>query len=166
MNSLSLCEVTRENWRSTLALAVWPEQQQFVADYSPIAALALAKAYVRPGGLIWIPYLFLAGSEPVGFVVLAYEPESLDNYWIFHFFIDRRYQGRGYGREALALFLRFIRKQYPQCRTLNLTVHPENELARRLYTGVGFQATHECLDDEPVYRLSMKEASRPGEPAC
>ena len=51
MKELSLKEVTRENWRATLCLAVFPEQQRYIADYVPIAAIALAKAYIRPGDL-------------------------------------------------------------------------------------------------------------------
>ena len=94
MNGLSLREVPRENWRATLGLAVFPEQQRFIAASVPIAAIALAKAYIRPGGLIWVPYAFYANTEMVGFTELAYEPESVDNYWIFHFFIDHHPQRR------------------------------------------------------------------------
>ena len=156
MNGLSLREVTQENWRATLGLAVFPEQQRFIAAFVPIAAIALAKAYIRPGGLIWVPYAFYADTEMVGFTELAYEPESVDNYWIFHFFIDRYSQRRGYGKEALCLFLQFIRDHHPQCQVLQLTVHPENEHAQRLYIGVGFQPTGATLSDEPVYQLSFK----------
>jgi len=156
MNELSLREVTRENWRATLGLAVFPEQQRFIADSAPIAAIALAKAYIRPAGLIWVPYAFYADTEVVGFTELAYEPESVDNYWIFHFFIDRHSQGQGYGKEALRLFLQFIRDHHPQCQALQLTVHPENAHAQHLYIGVGFQPTGATLSDEPVYRLSFK----------
>jgi diamine N-acetyltransferase len=156
MNGLSLREVTRENWQATLDLAVFPEQQRFVADYTPIAAIALAKAYIRPGGLIGVPYAFYVDNEMVGFIELAYEPESVDNYWIFHFFIDCHYQGRGYGKEALRLFLQFIRDHYPQCQALQLAVHPENARAQRLYISVGFQPTGVLFSDEPVYRISFK----------
>ncbi|WP_149402949.1 GNAT family N-acetyltransferase [Dictyobacter arantiisoli] len=51
------------------------------------------------------------------------------------------YQRRGYGKEALRLFLQFIQDHYPQCQALQLTVHPENEHAQRLYIDVGFQPT-------------------------
>ena len=156
MNGLSLQEVTRENWRATLGLTVFPEQQQFIADFVPIAAIALAKAYIRPGGLVWVPYAFYADTEIVGFTELAYEPESVDNYWIFHFFIDRHSQGRGYGKEALRLLLEFIRDHHPPCQALHLTVHPENEAALRLSISVGFQPTGAIFSDEPVYRLSCK----------
>jgi diamine N-acetyltransferase len=156
MNRLSLSEVTRENWRSTLELAVSPEQQRFIADYAPIAAIALAKAYIRPGGLVWTPYAFHTKKEMVGFTELAYEPDSLDNYWIFHFFIDRHYQGQGYGKEAIGLFLQAIRDLHPQCQALQLTVHPENVHAQHLYTDAGFKPTGALLSGEPVYRKALK----------
>lgn len=50
---ISIREITHENWRETLALSVHPNQQRFVADYEPIAAIVLAKAYVRPGRSGW-----------------------------------------------------------------------------------------------------------------
>ena len=156
MNRLSLQAVTQENWRTTLGLAIFPEQQRFIAEYVPIAAIALAKAYIRPGGLIWVPYAFYADMEMVGFTELAYEPESPDNYWIFHFFIDCHYQGQGYGQQAIRLLLQFIRDHHPQCQAIQLTVHPENDRAKHLYTGAGFRPTGAIFSGEPVYRLTLE----------
>jgi len=156
MDELLLQEVTRENWRAALGLAVFPEQQRFIADSVPIAAIALAKAYIRPEGLVWVPYAFYANIEMVGFAELAYEPGSLENYWIFHFFIDRHYQGRGYGKQAIHIFLQFIRDHHPQCQALQLTVHPENDRAQRLYTSAGFRPVGTVFSDEPVYRLALQ----------
>lgn len=156
MAEISLCEVTRENWWVALRLAVHPEQQRFVADYAPIAAIALAKAYIQPGGLTWTPYAFYIAGEMIGFTTLAYEPGSSENYWLCHFFIDHRYQGQGYGKQALRLFLQFFREWHPQCEALQLTVHPENEHARHLYESAGFQPTGAELDHEPVYRIKLK----------
>lgn len=155
-DELTLREVTRENWQATLCLAVHPEQQRFIADYVPIVAIALAKAYIRPRGLIWLPYAFYVHTEPVGFTELAYEPGSVENYWIFHFFIDLHYQGQGYGKQALDLFLHFIKDQHPQCRSIQLTVHAENERAQRLYTHAGFQPIGTEIDGEPIYKLMLR----------
>ncbi|HEY7848661.1 MAG TPA: hypothetical protein VIC27_01290, partial [Ktedonobacterales bacterium] len=60
---ISIAEVTQTNWRAALTLSVAPEQQRFIADSAPIAALALAKAYIRPGGLLWTPYAFFADDH-------------------------------------------------------------------------------------------------------
>jgi diamine N-acetyltransferase len=156
---VSLREVTRENWRETLRLAVHPEQQRFIAEYAPIAALALAKAYVRPGGATWVPYAIYAGTTMVGFVELAYSPGSDDDYWVFHFFIDSRYQGRGYGKAALQRLIDLVKDQHPQSRTLQLVMQPENVPAHRLYRGAGFRATGAERWGEPVYQLALREES-------
>ena len=156
VTELSLREVTRKNWRAALGLTVYPEQQRFVAGYAPIALLVLAKAYIRPGDLTWTPYAFYLAEEMIGFTALAYEPGSSENYWLGHFFIDHRYQGQGYGKLALRLFLQFLKEHHPQCETLQLTVHPENVRAQHLYKSVGFQPTGEELDQEPIYKLTFK----------
>jgi len=155
-NGLTLREVTGENWRATLDLAVHPEQQRFIADYVPIAAIALAKAYIRPGGLTWVPYAFYVNTTMIGFTELAYEPGSAENYWIFHFFIDFPYQGQGYGKQALQLFLQFIKEQHPQCQSIQLTVHSENKRAQHLYISAGFQPTDAVFDVEPVYKFVVR----------
>ena len=156
MESVSLREVTQENWLATLELGVHPEQQRFIANFTPIAAIALAKAYIRPGGAVWEPYAIYTGATLVGFLELAYTPGSANEYWIFHFFIDQRFQGRGYGKAALAGLIALVKDQHPHCQTLQLVVHPENHHAQRLYTRAGFHATGEMRWGEPVYSLTVR----------
>ena len=158
MSKLSLQEVTRDNWQATLALGVAPEQQRFVADSAPIAAIALAKAYVRPAGLVWVPYAFSCGEAMVGFAELAYQPESTHDYWLFHFFIDQRFQRQGLGARALQLVLRLVRERYAHAQALQLTVHPDNAPAQRLYLRAGFLPTGEVRFDELVYRRTLSVA--------
>ncbi len=155
MEHISLREVTRENWWATLSLTVSPDQQRFVAEYAPIAAVALAKAYVRPGGVMWVPYAIYAGAEIIGFTELAYDPGSSDGYWVFHFFIDESHQGHGYGTAALEHFIELIRREHPHCQMLQLVVHPENHVAQRLYMKAGFRPTGTERWGEPVYRLTL-----------
>lgn len=152
---ITLRAVTDENWRETLQLTVRPDQQRFTADYAPIAAIALAKAYIRLGGAQWEPYAIYAGSAMVGFLALAYESDTTDQYWLFHFFIDQRYQGRGYGRGALQRYIELVRRKHPQCQMLQLVVHPENLPAQRLYTSAGFRPTGSERWGEPVYQRAM-----------
>ena len=154
-DTVSIRRVTEENWREALSLTVRPDQQRFVAEYAPIAAIALAKAYIRPGGAVWTPWTIYADATMVGFLALACEPETDDHYWLFHFFVDQRYQGRGYGRAALQHVIEMVRLEYPQCRMLQLVVHPENVAAQRLYTAAGFQPTGAERWGEPVYQRRM-----------
>ena len=172
MDGVSLCPVTQVNWQKTLQLAVYPEQQEFVAGYAPIALLGLAKAYVRPGGVMWEPYAIYVGTAAghpaeavggqtmVGFLELAYEPGSADEYWLFHFFIDRRFQGRGYAKAALACLIEIVTREHPECQALQLVVHPQNTRAQRLYVGAGFRPTGGERWGEPAYRLDLGVAPR------
>jgi diamine N-acetyltransferase len=150
-----LQNVTRDNWRETLQLGVHPSQQRFVADYAPIAAIALAKAFVRPTGLVWVPYAIYADALLLGFIELAYAPESCDQYWIYHFFIDKAHQGKGYGKAALHALVQLVVEEHPEVQYIQLTVHPENNRAQQLYKGVGFRPTGEEVYDEPVYKLKI-----------
>lgn len=156
LDNITLRPVTAENFWPALHLSVTPEQQRFVADYAPIVALGLAKAYVGWGGATWEPYAIYADETIVGFVALAYEPETPDQYWVFHYFIDHRYQGRGYGTAALQRFIELVRREHPACQMLQLVVHPDNTRAQRLYTSAGFQPTGTERWGEPVYQLPLR----------
>lgn len=158
VTSLTLRPVTRENWQAALELTVRPDQQHFVADYAPIAAVALAKAYVHVAGATWAPYAIYADAGMVGFLTLAYGPDSTDHVWLFHFFIDQRFQGRGYGTAVLAQLVALIKREYPQCHTLRLTVHPQNDPAQRLYAAAGFHPTGAERWGEHEYQLALHGA--------
>jgi diamine N-acetyltransferase len=149
--------VTRANWRDALRLTVRPDQQRFIAGYTPIATIILSKAYVGAEGMRWEPYAFVSGGEMVGLAALATEPRRPDLRWLFHFFIDERFQGRGYGHAALAALISWVREHHPGCQSLLLTAHPENHVAQRLYTGMGFMPAGDERGGEPIYRLALKE---------
>jgi diamine N-acetyltransferase len=158
MNRVTIHNVTRANWRATLPLAVRSDQQRFIAGYAPIAAIILSKACVGADGMRWEPYAFSAGEALVGMATLASEPERPGLIWLYHFFIDERYQGRGYGQEALAALISRVKRRQPPCQSLLLTVHPENHVAQRLYTAMGFAPTGDEREGEPVYRLALRES--------
>lgn len=155
MQQMNIRAVTDANWRETLELAVRPEQQRFISGYTPIAAIALAKAYIRSGGMTWAPYAIYADALMVGFLALAYDPAATDHCWLFHFFIDQRHQGRGYGTAALQRLIEMVRREHSQRQALRLTVHPENLAAQRLYTAAGFQPTGGERWGEPVYQFEL-----------
>ena len=152
---IALSEVTQANWREALRLAVFPDQQRFLAEYTPVVAVALAKAYLRLDGATWVPYAIYAGTTMVGFVALAYHSGTTDQYWIFHFFIDQRYQGRGYGAAALRRLIEVVAQEHLTCQLLQLVVHPENARAQRLYMAAGFRPNGTERWGEPVYQLAV-----------
>ena len=164
MYNITFEPIDEANWRAALTLGVRPDQQRFVSEVVPIAAIILAKAFIRPGGKPWQPYAIYADGALIGLIALAYTHGNSDDYWIYHFFIDQRYQGQGYGNGSLKAFLYFVGQRYPGCRMLQLTVHPENLLAQRLYTKAGFQPTGAEAGGEPVYRYWMPQATQGAQP--
>ena len=66
--------------------------------------------------------------------------------------IDRKYQKRGYGTEALRLAIDFIRT-FPcgKAECCWLSYEPENEVARKLYLSMGFEEKPEfCKEGEEI----------------
>ena len=88
------------------------------------------------------------------FITIAFLEK--DNYEIWRFMIDKRFQGRGYGKDALKLALDFIRT-WP-CGKADLcwiSYEPENEIAKKLYSSFGFVETGEMDGDEIVAVLKL-----------
>jgi diamine N-acetyltransferase len=78
-----------------------------------------------------------ADGSLVGFYVL--HPDRRDNacWWLGWFALDRRYQGRGYGRMAMMQIMDNLRR-IVGCRRVRLLVSPANVHATRLYAQAGF----------------------------
>ena len=77
----------------------------------------------------------------------------VNNYLIWRFMIDKKYQKKGYGREAMRLALDFIRT-FP-CGEADycwLSYEPGNEVARKLYASFGFEEMQmpESWDEIPA----------------
>ena len=73
-----------------------------------------------------------------------------DNYGIWRLMIDKRYQGKGYGRKAMELALEFI------CTWLSgkskycwISYEPENESAKNLYASFGFVEQPQYFKGKP-----------------
>ena len=149
---VDLVEIDAANWRQALAVEVRPEQVAFVADVQPVALVILAKCHLRPDGQTWTPYLALEDGEPVGVVGVASEADRVH---LRHFAIDHRRQGRGLGRLLLDQVIAAIRRSQTSCRAVQVTTHPENEAALRLYRSAGFRDTGEVVGIEPVLVLDL-----------
>ena len=72
-----------------------------------------------------------------------------DSYFIWRFMIDRRYQRKGYGKQALELVLDFIRSA--PCRRAKyawLCYANDNDIARKMYARFGFKEVPEAYDED------------------
>lgn len=158
---IHLEKLTYENADDVFELEVKKEQYPFVADNT----YSVAQAYVTliNGGHVF-PFVIYNDKELVGFIQLAYGENAdqdgvsmeKDSYEIWRFMIDKRYQGRGYGREALRQAIEFIRT-FPcgKAELCWISYEPENETARKLYASFGFEETGEMCGDEIVAVLKL-----------
>ena len=155
--NVQLKMVTRENWEEALRLKVNEEQNRFV----PSVAVSLAKVYIKPDGedVNYIPFAIYDHMKMVGFIMHAYEEKTSDMYWINGFLIDEKYQGKGYGKAALAKMVTWIQDRFPQCKEIRLTVYKENQHAQNLYKSYGFQPTGAVYGEEDVWRLLISHKS-------
>ncbi len=150
--TMTLREITRENWEQCVRLNVAPEQEPFVASN----AVSLAQSKYEPE---WIPLALYDDDEMVGFVMYGiYAGEG--KHWILRAMVDHRRQGKGYGRAAMRLLLDRLRA-IPRCDEVAISYEPENDVARRLYASFGFRETGEVIAGETVARLSFGAVSLP-----
>ena len=150
-----------ENFEDVFELKVKQAQKGFVASN----CFSVAEAYVTQmnGGQVF-PFAIYNDKRPVGFIQIGYGENAdqdgvsveKDNYEIWRFMIDKRYQGRGYGKEALRQAIDFVRT-WPcgKAKYCWISYEPENVAAKRLYASFGFEENGEMDGDEIVAVLKL-----------
>ena len=144
---IRLEKITPDNWR--LGLKVSEEQKGFVADSAVILARAYAYRESRSRA-----FIICNGDTPIG-MALYYDCEELGIYDLSQFFIDERYQGKGYGFEAMEVILDMM-KEDGKYNRVELCYIEGNDAARKLYEKLGFSLTGDCEDDEIVMGMMLR----------
>lgn len=144
---ITLREITRETLGPILRLKVAAGQERFVASN----AVSIAQAHFYPE-VAWFRGIY-AGDEPVGFVMLELHPDKRE-YGLWRFMIDERYQGRGYGGQAIAQVVEHVRG-LPGAKELITSVVPGEGSPGPFYQGLGFEFTGEVHEGEQVLRLVL-----------
>ena len=156
--SLHFEKITWDNLDAIINLHVTKEQRDFVASNKD----SFVHAFIRmtAEGKQVFPFGIYKGKKPVGFIMITYdvgeddgeEPSAewflRNSYFIWRFMIDKRYQGNGYGREAMQLALEFIRT-FPagEAKYCWLSYEPENKVAKKLYLSFGFEEHPEHYEE-------------------
>lgn len=130
---IKLEEITADNLEAVLKLKVSKEQENFVST----TAYSLAQAYVYRENAY--PFAIYADDTLVGFIMFGFY-ELRNQYTLWKFLIDEKYQNKGYGKMALALGIEYMKKQY-DIKEMYTGVAIDNDVAERLYHFVGFQLT-------------------------
>jgi diamine N-acetyltransferase len=146
--SISLREITPENFSEVINLDVAADQKHFVAPN--VKSIAQAKVYPTA-----VPLAIYHEDELVGFVMYAYDADE-NRYYLVRLMIDQKHQRRGYGRAATLKVIERMRK-ITDCRAIYLSFVPENTGAEKLYSSLGFEKTGQTdQSGEIVMRLNLE----------
>jgi diamine N-acetyltransferase len=155
-------KITDDNYGECIKLDPGEKGRKYVAPN----VNSLAIAYVCKENNICTPMPFAIYNDEimVGFIMMSSLKKDQDNdfdedtYDIWRFMVDKKYQGKGYGREALLKAIEFIKSfPYGPAKTLVLSYLPENEAGSSLYESVGFKATGEIEEGEIVMAYDLIE---------
>lgn len=149
---MRLAPIDASNWRDATGVTVEDEQLRLVAAWQPVALVILAKSYVGDGGQRWDPVVIHDDADRIiGVAGIAVDARGHGE--LFHLAVDRSAQGRGLGGRAVGLIIERVTSH--GARHLELTVHPDNAVAQRLYRRAGFEPTGRERHGEPVWRLLL-----------
>lgn len=150
MKQVHLEKITKSNASKIIDLKVNKDQKEFVASN----ALSLAHAYVAlSNNQAVFPFAIYLGNKPIGFIMVGFDayflgdedPDILKKqYFIWRFMIDRKYQGKGYGKQAFKLAVDFV-KTFPvgPSELCWVSYEPVNTVAKNLYASLGFKEAPE-----------------------
>lgn len=145
-SKVTLRRVTEDTVRAVCGLSVREDQKQFVATN----ALSIAQAYFSK--YAWFRAIY-ADETLVGFLMLEDQPEKPE-YFLWRFMIDARYQGMGFGRQALNLLIEHVRTR-PDAVELLTSVHQAPGGPQGFYERSGFELTGDKEEDEALLRLRL-----------
>jgi len=147
--------VTRDNWRQLIKLKVRTDQQNFVA--SNLFSIAEAQfGFEDEGEWQLTPCGLYVNDQPVGFLMYGVNKwHSRFQAFIVRLMVDEQFQGKGYGKAAMQRLLESLGAD-EDLKTVGITYEPHNQVARRLYAGLGFVETGELLDEETLAIAALR----------
>jgi len=172
---INLQPITWDNMEYIIDLKVEDTQKNFVATNSD----SLADAYVAQNqdphpattfaiynddelvGFSMTGYFVgenteLAKSKPGGNTSNEYTEDDSPCYYFWRFMIDKRFQGKGYGRAALVQILNYLKtKPQGDAEYVFTSIEPGNDVAGKLYESLGFKKDGRILEGEEVMKMRL-----------
>ena len=150
-------------------LSVTDEQNNFVASnaYSLAEAYDTNKRHTERGeNSRAAPYAAYKDSKMIGFIMIGYffpgENDEDDAYcdepfyYIWRLFVDKEYQGKGFGREILNLAMEKVKAKYLGNANLCYSSYdPDNNASRRTFAAYGFKEDGRIIDGETVCKIDI-----------
>lgn len=151
---IKLVPVTEQNWLDIVSLSVHENQKKFLA--SPIGIVARGYVYRSCNARV---YGISNDEHIIGAALVKDMDEEPSCYDLQQFMIDRRFQNKGYGTEALRLILSALSKEgkYSQAKGC---VNKDNAAALWMYKKVGFEDTGYTDENVPDCYNLMYNFSR------
>jgi diamine N-acetyltransferase len=145
-----LKRIDESNFLECFHLKLGNEQDKFVSH--PIRSLAQAYVYYNQ----CTPFGIYDSETMVGYVMIIYDYDD-ETYNIWHLMIDEKYQGKGYGTEAIRLCIDYISsKPFGPSADVVITCNVENVVGIHIYSKYGFQDTGERDEDEITMNLQIE----------
>jgi diamine N-acetyltransferase len=147
-------EVDELNREAVLAITLAPEQEPYVGS----VAEAIEEAREVPEGRPWYRAVF-DGEIAVGFIMLSWNvppnpPEIIGPWYLWKLIVDRRYQGRGYGRTIVEKVSAIVRAEGAETLLTSYALGPDNP--GPFYKNVGFIPTGDVnIDGEIIVALKL-----------
>lgn len=140
-------DIDKSNWNDCIKLVVTEEQASFLP--SNLYSIAEAK-FVEGIRLLGI----YKDNTMIGFASYILDEEGDMN--LYKFMIDKNYQNKGYGKQALSLVMDIIKSEAKK-KEVWLSLHPQNTTAIHLYCNYGFTKTITGLeaDDEIFFKYDF-----------
>ena len=146
---IELIEINEQNWLEAVKLSVDESQKGFLDSATGILARGYAYRDSR-ARVIGVS----DGGTMVGLALVKDLDEQPACYDLQQFMIDARYQGRGYGTEALRLILKELQAER-KYDCAEVCVKQTDAAALHVYETVGFVDTGYIDDDAPDCRNLM-----------
>jgi len=169
MIKLKAISILDDQMPQCIALSVLPEQNNYVASN----AISLAEAYdvnkareATGKGDVAVPYAVYANDTMVGFVMYGYFPTGGDDednytggtpcYYVWRLFIDKDYQGKGFGREVLRQVMEEIKsKPCGDAEYCYSSYEPENNASKTTFKSYGYEEDGRIIGGEAVARYKL-----------
>lgn len=146
-NKIRLVPLNEEIKEEYLALKVFDDQDTFVE--SPEESLRDQRRHAWD--IDWNIECIYAGSQMIGYAMHGMNKNG--EVWLDRFMIDKHYQGKGYGTEALTQLLNKFKATYTDRKQILLSVEKHNDHVIKMYERFGFQMTDEMDGIYPVMIL-------------
>ena len=147
---IELVGLSEDNMKQCFDLKVASEQMQYIA--SNIDSWETAKENEK----VARPFAICCDGKIVGFSMFAFDEDyedQNDRYWLWRFMIDERFQGKGYGTEALKVIIQYFKDH--GANNIRLSTKETNTHALSMYRKAGFHDTGEMNDEEIVLQMDL-----------